>query len=616
MLQRSALRSVLPALALVLLAATGCDLLLAPPPVIGGGGGRRPQDDECEEGEGEEGEGEEGEGEPDVPPDIRPDPAGPNIQSISLSSNRLNSDQSAELTVVVTDVDGAGDIIGPLLIEPVSGTTLGTLSSPAAGTFTATISWDTWSNVDPIAFVSGGGVRFIRVQFSDNAGHQVTATQRVELFCDGNLPACDNTCGFVECDGECAGVEEPPSAAQLCAGCNTGCANNAGANAVCFNPDPSCGGGADCVLAVNDNQQVESSTCRVVGAITLREDNIAVWRVGGVDVPLFISQRNNADPLGEVLCEDHGGFNFVNNTQTLPPGLNSSERVIALEDPACTSNVASCEPVSGRVSEFGDSVDLYICNQPVNPDVGTFGHACFNGGCSDGSFCSGNVCAESCSSAPDCDLCTASEGSACVCNGGTGVCEGNDPDEGGFGEPCRGGTGCDDTSNLFCDSSNTGTCLEFCSFSSDCEICSSESGNACTCNTDTGICEGGGGGGGGDFSCVTSGSRNVTNTGSFSGSNSGSSLFSSPTCGGAGAEQFWKFTPPTTRSYTIGMSGFDTVLTVLDGCGGAELTCNDDNAVTGGRDSLVTVSLTAGVPVVIVADSFGSSAGSYTLTID
>ena len=121
--------------------------------------------------------------------------------------------------------------------------------------------------------------------------------------------------------------------------------------------------------------------------------------------------------------------------------------------------------------------------------------------------------------------------------------------------------------------------------------------------------------GGDDFTCVAGG-RILTSTGSFSGTNSGSSARSATGCSGRGAgpEQVWKFTPPTTRSYTITASGFDTVLYVRSDCDGSELTCNDDDP-NGGTDSIVSVSLTAGVPVAIVVDSFDSAGGSYTLGI-
>lgn len=57
---------------------------------------------------------------------------------------------------MVSDPDGAADIIGALLIEPISGVTVGTpTNAGAAGTFTATVSWNAYATVAPIEFVRG-----------------------------------------------------------------------------------------------------------------------------------------------------------------------------------------------------------------------------------------------------------------------------------------------------------------------------------------------------------------------------------------------------------------------------------------------------------------------------
>jgi hypothetical protein len=80
---------------------------------------------------------------------------------------------------------------------------------------------------------------------------------------------------------------------------------------------------------------------------------------------------------------------------------------------------------------------------------------------------------------------------------------------------------------------------------------------------------------------------------------------------GAPDLQFW-FTPPVSGNITIDMIGssYDTTLYILDTCGGTELVCNDD---FWGLQSQVTFSATAGVPVLVVVDGFGSASGSYDL---
>ncbi|MEM6927905.1 MAG: LamG domain-containing protein, partial [Myxococcota bacterium] len=60
----------------------------------------------------------------------------------------------------------------------------------------------------------------------------------------------------------------------------------------------------------------------------------------------------------------------------------------------------------------------------------------------------------------------------------------------------------------------------------------------------------------------------------------------------------------------------DTVLYVLDGCGGAELACNDAMSVTESGPSRVTLPLDAGQEIVIVVDGFFGRAGAAVLHVD
>jgi hypothetical protein len=62
---------------------------------------------------------------------------------------------------------------------------------------------------------------------------------------------------------------------------------------------------------------------------------------------------------------------------------------------------------------------------------------------------------------------------------------------------------------------------------------------------------------------------------------------------------------------TLGSTG-DTVLYVLDGCGGESLGCNDDASEL---QSIVTVDLVKGQTVVIAVGSYAGTTDSYTLNV-
>ncbi len=87
------------------------------------------------------------------------------------------------------------------------------------------------------------------------------------------------------------------------------------------------------------------------------------------------------------------------------------------------------------------------------------------------------------------------------------------------------------------------------------------------------------------------------------------------TCPPVIADRWYSWTAPSDGDWTFDTTGsdFDTVLYVLDACGGTELGCNDDD---GGLQSAVTVTLAQGDEIVVGAGSFAGRAASGTLVIN
>jgi hypothetical protein len=86
-------------------------------------------------------------------------------------------------------------------------------------------------------------------------------------------------------------------------------------------------------------------------------------------------------------------------------------------------------------------------------------------------------------------------------------------------------------------------------------------------------------------------------------------------CGdGGGADAMYMFTAAAAGSYTFSTDGsaIDTILSVLDDCGGVELGCNDDTVML---TSEVTLDLAAGQMVVLVVEGYGGEEGAITLSI-
>lgn len=91
-----------------------------------------------------------------------------------------------------------------------------------------------------------------------------------------------------------------------------------------------------------------------------------------------------------------------------------------------------------------------------------------------------------------------------------------------------------------------------------------------------------------------------------------------PSCASGGSDDFaYLFVAPNAGTYIFDTEGtypFDTVLYALDGCGGAELACNDDAFYY--YESQIRVNLQANQAIIVVVDGFGGDFGNYVLNVD
>ena len=377
----------------VLAAVGGCDLLGgffggdddAPPT-------RRPRDDRSEgEGEGAgEGEGEgEREGEGPIGDEDRPVPEGPQILSFTSSKTTIEDDDTAVLTIVVSDPDGVSDIVGALLIDPATDTILRPLSPAGTpGTFTAGVSWNDLSPAT-INFDNDGATRrSIRVRFIDGAGHKVSQSLQLSLSCSQGRPACGGSCGELVCPAEddgCLYVENQRlTADDRCSVCNTGC-RACDNGCACFPDNDSCSNNASCLanfaIDENDDPSIVADTCESVGVISHRADGFVSWRIGGVERPVdlrysFNDQNFTEFSLYELLCDTRGVFSV--DEQDLPAALTTVGPVMGLTTPCAPTTLAqvnSCDPLFSNEVRV-DRAPLLLCNgdepadeNPVDGDV-------------------------------------------------------------------------------------------------------------------------------------------------------------------------------------------------------------------------------------------------------
>jgi len=85
----------------------------------------------------------------------------------------------------------------------------------------------------------------------------------------------------------------------------------------------------------------------------------------------------------------------------------------------------------------------------------------------------------------------------------------------------------------------------------------------------------------------------------------------------SGGDRSFEFTAPAAGTYTFSSAGsdYDTVLYLLDTCGGTELACDDDGGPS--TQSELSYTFTAGQTVVVVLDGYSSSStGNFELVVE
>jgi hypothetical protein len=109
--------------------------------------------------------------------------------------------------------------------------------------------------------------------------------------------------------------------------------------------------------------------------------------------------------------------------------------------------------------------------------------------------------------------------------------------------------------------------------------------------------------------------------GANSGTNASATLDGSASCGGTGPDVWYTFTAATAGDYqidTCNTTGFDTVVSLYDACGGTQLACNDDSTcAASGLRSTVQKTFAAGETVTIRVAGFSefTTTGPFVLNV-
>jgi hypothetical protein len=161
----------------------------------------------------------------------------PEFLELGATPNRVTNAAPANISAIVTDPQGAGDIVAVRLIEQSTGQPLGNFQADGGGAYSFSLDWNTLNAIVDLTFDVDLGL-IVTAEAIDTAGERSTRSLELRVACDDNGPACNGTCGEQLCDGECATGEDFFFDPNNCGACGVVC------------PDGLCEGG-ECVGALD-----------------------------------------------------------------------------------------------------------------------------------------------------------------------------------------------------------------------------------------------------------------------------------------------------------------------------------------------------------------------------
>ena len=167
--------------------------------------------------------------------------AAPVIVELTTSMARLTQGEILEVTAIITDPQGFGDIGGGRLFSE-QGKLYGAFIG-SGGTFKAALSWKAIQDIEATSFEMEQGIP-VRAEFFDAALNKTSQTFVLTLHCDGKS-ACEGVCGESLCGGGCKMKEEFSRDDANCGACGVSCASGASCvegNCECDSGGRSCDG--------------------------------------------------------------------------------------------------------------------------------------------------------------------------------------------------------------------------------------------------------------------------------------------------------------------------------------------------------------------------------------
>ncbi len=260
------------------------------------------------------------------------DTGGIRILDATVSAPRLTEGEMVGFNAVVTHTGGIDRLLGGT-VATIGGTTLGSMTAEAPGTYSLTVSWDDIHAAEAIEFDAPVTRSFV-MKFFDIAGAMAETRVSLELHCAGGAA----------CEGSCTDLDSDP---DNCGSCRRSC--DLGGTSV-----TGCTMGS-CVLVAGTGSRVSCATaCGRLGHSCSNLCEFTTLCSGGCSGPTLSSYRDR-DNFNTHRPGDEAGF-FSYHALLSSSGNNW-----------LTRDTMSCSDVPASAISFYD-YDVSLCCCEVDVD--------------------------------------------------------------------------------------------------------------------------------------------------------------------------------------------------------------------------------------------------------
>jgi hypothetical protein len=227
------------------------------------------------------------------------------------------------LSAIVTDPQGAEDVVAVRLLEQSTGAALGNFAGDGGGAYSISVSWSDLQNAIGIDFDGSLSV-ILTAEAIDSVGERSTRSLSLTLECTEAISACGGVCGQTPCDGACQNEEDFIGDNDNCGACGNACGGiEICSGIVCADPSPAgeaCSSDADCggisgSCASEATSGIPGGLCLIIcsqDGCGAGQECVAIQDANGDQIPICVPTCTQSDDCRDGFeCQDIGAPDMI-----------------------------------------------------------------------------------------------------------------------------------------------------------------------------------------------------------------------------------------------------------------------------------------------------------------